>query len=492
VSLRIRLLLAVGAVALVALLVADVVTYSSLQSFLLNRVDQQLLMTLGHNGPGGPLPFAPDGTTGGEGQPVGNGQLNGLAAAPGTFVEIRDSSGNVTLKVPATENGGTEYSPTLPTHVASPSGEPGGSGVLYFNTGSTTSGGPEFRVQVSTSSDGHQIILALPLDNVDATLHRLLVVEGAVTLAALVAATGLGWWLVRVGLRPLEDMEDTAEAIAGGELGRRVPGEDTRTEVGRLARALNVMLGRIQQAFAERDATESELRASEDRLRRFVADASHELRTPLAAVSAYAELFSRGASSRPEDLERVMLGIRGETARMGSLVEDLLLLARLDEGRELQRAPVELVEVAAEARDAALAVGPDWPVALEAAEPVDLLGDRLRLRQVLDNLLANVRAHTPPGTATVIRVAREGDQAVLTVTDDGPGLSEEQAALAFERFYRADPSRSRDSGGSGLGLSIVAAIVASAAGTATAGRGPLGGAAFTIRLPLTPGVASGA
>ena len=490
-SLRTRLLLAVGTVALVALLVADVVTYSSLQSFLLNRVDQQLLQTFPH-GPGGQSPFVPGGGAAGGGQPGGGNEPSGLAVAPNTFVEVRDTNGTVTLKVPATENGGAEYSPSLPSHLPTPSGEPGAPAVVYFDAPATTADGPRFRVQVSNSADGDQIILALPLDNVDATLHRLLLVEGAVTLAALVAAMGLGWWLVRVGLRPLEDMEDTADAIAGGELGRRVPGEDTRTEVGRLARALNVMLARIQQAFAERDATESELRASEDRLRRFVADASHELRTPLAAVSAYAELFSRGASSRPEDLERVMLGIRGETARMGSLVEDLLLLARLDEGRELQRAPVELVEVAAEARDAALAVGPDWPVVLEATEPVDLLGDRLRLRQVLDNLLANVRAHTPPGTATVIRVGRQGDQAVLAVTDDGPGLTDEQAALAFERFYRADPSRSRDSGGSGLGLSIVAAIVASAGGTATAGRGPLGGASFTVRLPLAPGVVSGA
>jgi two-component system OmpR family sensor kinase len=491
VSLRTRLLLAVGAVALVALLVADIVTYSSLQSFLLGRVDQQLLMTLGHNGPGGPLPFTPGGDADQEGQP-GVGQAGGLAAAPGTFVEIRDADGTVTLKVPATENGGTQYSPALPAHVTSPSGESGAPQVLYFYAPSTTTGGPEFRVQVSTSVDGDQIILALPLDNVDATLHRLLLVEGAVTLAALAAAMGLGWWLVKVGLRPLDDVEETADAIAGGALGRRVPGEDNRTEVGRLARALNVMLARIQQAFAERDATEAELRASEDRLRRFVADASHELRTPAAAISAYAELFSRGASSRPEDLERVMQGIRGESARMGSLVQDLLLLARLDEGRELERTPVELVELATEARDAAVAVGPDWPVRLEASAPVDLVGDRLRLRQVLDNLLANVRAHTPPGTTTVVRVARQGGEAVVEVTDDGPGLTDEQAALAFERFYRADPSRSRTSGGSGLGLSIVAAIVASAGGTATAGRGPGGGASFTVRLPLTPGVAVGA
>ncbi len=488
-SLRTRLLLAAGTVALVALLVADVVTYSSLHSFLLNRVDQQLLVSLPH-GPGGPVPFE-SGATEPDGQSNGAGRSNNLAGLPGTFVEVRDSTGTITLRVPATENGGTEYSPALPAHLPTPPSGTGDSQVVTFTTESTVASGPEFRVQVSRSSGGELVILALPLDNVDATLQRLLLVEVAVTLAALAAAMGLGWWLVRVGLRPLEDVEETADAIAAGELDRRVPGEDARTEVGRLSRAFNVMLARIQQAFAERDATESELRASEDRLRRFVADASHELRTPLAAVSAYAELFSRGASSRPEDLERVMVGIRTEASRMGSLVEDLLLLARLDEGRELQREPVELVELATEARDAAVAVGPAWPVSLQAVEPVDLVGDRLRLRQVLDNLLANVRAHTPPGTASVIRVAREHDQAVLEVSDDGPGLADGQTAMAFERFYRADPSRSRDSGGSGLGLSIVAAIVASAGGTATAGRGPAGGAVFTVRLPLTPGVSAG-
>ena len=486
-SLRTRLLLAVGAVAFVALIVADLATYSSLQSFLLNRVDQTLQQTLGQ---GGRLPFVP-GNASTSGVPP-TGQPNGpLANAPGTFVEVRSSSGAIITRIAATENGGSSYSPALPSDLPQPSTTGGASSAAYLTTGSTTTGGPRFRVQVSRTADGDEIILGLPLDTVDATLHRLLLIELAVTLAALVAAMILGWWVVRVGLRPLDDVEATADAIAGGDLDRRVPGEDDHTEVGRLAGSLNVMLSRIQQAFAERDATESELRASEDRLRRFVADASHELRTPLAAVSAYAELFSRGANDRPEDLDRVMTGIRGESARMAGLVEDLFLLARLDEGRAFERFPVELVELAAEARDAALAVGPEWPVSLRAGSPLEVEGDRHRLRQVVDNLLANVRAHTPRGTSTVIRVDRVGDTAVLEVADDGPGLTEEQAALAFERFYRADPSRSRESGGSGLGLSIVAAIVASAGGTATAISRP-GGATFTVRLPLVLAASEGA
>ena len=265
-------------------------------------------------------------------------------------------------------------------------------------------------------------MVGLPLGSTVSTLDRLVGVELAVTGAALVAALLMGWWLVRVSFRPLRAVESTAEAIARGELAERVPGEEARTEVGRLARALNVMLGRIERAFAQRDATEQELRASEGRMRQFVADASHELRTPLTAVSAYAELFEQGAATHADDLERVMHGIRSETARMGSLVEDLLLLARLDEGRPLEREEVELVGVAAEAVQTASTVGPAWPVRLVARQPVEIVGDRMRIRQVLDNLLANVRTHCPEGTTCVVTVDQEGADAVISVEDDGPGL----------------------------------------------------------------------
>ncbi len=491
-SLRTRLLLAVGVVAFVALVVADVVTYSSLHNFLSGRIDQTLEQTLqstsppvgdGDHGPadqGGGATPSPDDGTGGTELPA-----NLPSEAPGTFVEIRSADGTVLHTVTAHEAGDKQYSPALPTHITVPAGSDGHPGTVLFTTSSTVAGGPQFRVLAASTSNGMQVIFGLPLDSVDATLQRLLLVELVVTLAALAAAIALGWWLVRVGLRPLVDVEVTAEAIAEGELDRRIPGEEHRTEVGRLARVLNLMLARIERAFAERDATEAELRASEERLRRFVADASHELRTPLAAVSAYAELFTRGANNRPEDLERVMAGIRGESARMARLVEDLLLLARLDEGQVLDVGPVELVGLAAEARDAAQTVGPEWPVRLVALEPVEVAGDRHRLRQVLDNLLTNVRAHTPSGTATTISVGDESGAAVIEVADDGPGLDPEQAAKAFERFYRVDPSRSRDRGGAGLGLSIVAAIVASHGGTVSAGRSSSGGAVFTVRLPRT-------
>jgi len=332
--------------------------------------------------------------------------------------------------------------------------------------------------------DGSQLIVALPLEDLQATLDRLVAVEVAVALAALSVAAALGWWLVRLGLAPLAEIESTAEAIAAGQLDRRVPGDDSPTEVGRLAAVLNRMLGRIEAAFAARDATEAELRRSEDRMRRFVADASHELRTPLAAVSAYAELFERGASARPDDLARSMAGIRTEATRMGELVEDLLLLARLDEGRPLRQEPVELVALAAEAVAAARAVGPEWRIELQAAEPVEVSGDASRLRQVLDNLLANVRAHTPPGTSVTVSVRRQGPSVVLDVADRGPGMTHDQAARVFERFYRGDPSRSRQHGGAGLGLSIVAAIVGAHGGKVTAQAEPRDGTTFSVRLPV--------
>src|SRR4051794_39226037 len=461
-SLRGRLLLAVGAVALIALLTADVATYAALKNFLYDRVDQSLAATqqpLDHNV--GPRPHPGDNT-------IDIGRF-----APGTYVQVRDSDGSVLYTAPGRYVGGQEYTPEVPQQI-----DLDGKSSQYFTVDASEGGGPNFRVRASTLANGAQLVVAVPLDDTVATLNRLLAVEVAVTVAALVAAAAFGWWLVRVGLHPLAEVEATAEAIAEGDLSRRVPGEDNKTEVGRLAHTFNTMVERIQQAFTARDATEA-------RLRRFVADASHELRTPVAAVSAYAELFERGANVRPDDLSRVMTGIRAETARMGDLVEDLLLLARLDEGRPLEQQPVELVTIAAQAVDASRAVGVDWPMVLAAAEPVEVIGDSTRLRQVFDNLLGNVRAHTPAGTETTVTIAATSDRAVITVSDNGPGLDAEQASRVFERFYRVDSSRSREHGGAGLGLAIVAAIVTAHGGTVDVGstfEHP--GTVFTVRLPI--------
>ena len=468
-SLRGRLLLAVGAVALVALLTADVATYSSLKNFLYDRVDQSLdsaqqpLLQRVGDGHGG-VPH------------TGGPPIEATRFAPGTFVEVRDASGDVSFSAPARFRGGDEYTPAVPDTV-----DLGDAASKYFTVDAKESGGPEFRVRATKLADGGQLLVAVPLDDTKATLNRLLGVEVAVTVAALLAAAALGWWLVRVGLHPLAEVEATAEAIAEGDLSRRVPGDETKTEVGRLAHTFNTMVERIQQAFSARDATEA-------RLRRFVADASHELRTPVAAVSAYAELFERGANVRPDDLNRVMTGIRAETARMGDLVEDLLLLARLDEGRPLEQDRVELVTIAAQSVDASRTVGPEWEMRLDAAHPVEVMGDATRLRQVVDNLLGNVRSHTPPGTSTVVRVFEDGNEAVLQVADNGPGLAPDQAARVFERFYRVDASRSRHHGGAGLGLSIVAAIVGAHGGRVDVSSSMTQpGAIFTVRLPLGGG-----
>ena len=236
------------------------------------------------------------------------------------------------------------------------------------------------------------------------------------------------------------------------------------------------MLGRIETSFRAQEA-------SERKLRRFVADASHELRTPLAAVRAYAELFDRGAATRPTDLERSMKGISRESERMSVLVDDLLLLARLDDGRPFERVPVELDEVVGEAVETAHAVDPERPIDLQV-DPAVVIGDRVRLRQIIDNLLANVRAHTPRDSPVSVTVTRVNGTAEIAVSDAGPGLDEEHLAHVFERFYRADASRARASGGVGLGLAIVAAVAEAHGGTVSASSEPGQGATFRIALPL--------
>jgi two-component system OmpR family sensor kinase len=329
------------------------------------------------------------------------------------------------------------------------------------------SGSGHYRVRASEEVQypGYLFLIAQPLNSVDSTLHRLLLIEILVTAVVLAALAGLALWIIQISLRPLRRIEQTAAAITAGDLSRRVEYADPQTEVGRVGSALNTMLDRIED--------------SDRRLRRFVADASHELRTPLAAVRAYAELFDRGAAARPADLERSMSGITRESERMSLLVDDLLLLARLDEGRPLEQKPVDLAAVVGEAVDAARVVEPGRPIEL-SVEPTTVTGDEARLREVLDNLLANVRAHTPAGTAVSVELRNVDGRTELTVADHGPGLTDEQAGRVFERFYRADSSRARASGGAGLGLSIVAAVAEAHGGTAEVRPTPGGGATFVI------------
>jgi two-component system, OmpR family, sensor kinase len=508
VSLRTRLLIAVGVIAVVALVLADVATYSLLQSFLYQRADQQLeALHGGIEGEAstgrtlycfGPDQVRPAQAPGGPGGPtlgqVGAGVPNAVKT---TAIEVRTPSGTV-LKgqiCPAYQDD-TPYLPALPATINGLSLNLPGEKVIYFTAASNKAGGPSFRVRASSLNDGNVLILAQPLADLFSTLHELLFIELAVTGGAILVALVGGLWLVRIGLRPLRDMETTADSIAAGNLTERVSGENESTEVGRLARTLNVMLTRLEAAFSARlaserrlQASERRLQASERRLRQFVADASHELRTPISAISAYAELFERGASDRKEDLRRLLGGIRTETTRMEHLVADLLLLAGMDEGRPMEQRSVDLVAICAEAVHTALAVGPDWPVSFEASAPVEVVGDATSLRQVMDNLLGNVRAHTPPGTAARVNVELDGSHVVVTVADDGPGMDPEEIEHVFERFYRSEPSRSRAHGGAGLGLSIVTAIMTAHHGTVGVVGWPGSGTTFTVRLPRWPPVA---
>ena len=457
-SLRLRLLVAVGLIAVVALVVADLATYSALRSSLYQQVDQELVQHqpqaeqtvrfwLSTGTVNCPSPY---GSPGGSGGPDGGGEIPANAFGITYIALVGQSSQIVDGGECPAYIGDHSYRPQLPNPISGFSAQPDGTQVAYFTTASIAPGGPAFRVRAEkvavVDNQNHTVdvlVQAQPLVDQTSTLHTLFLTELAVTALALVLALVGGWWLVRLGLRPLADVERTADSIAAGDLDQRVPGADKPTEVGRLARALNVMLERIQAAFDARLRSEARLKDNEQHLRQFVADASHELRTPIAAVSAYAELFERSAGERPEDLPRIAAGIRTETARMDRLVNDLLTLARLDEGVPMEQAPVELVGLVSEAVRTAGAVGPQWPVTFWASHPVEVNGDEDRLRQVVDNLLSNVRAHTPAGTTTTVRVSEVGEEAEIEVRDTGPGMPSDEAGRVFERFYRADQARSR-------------------------------------------------
>jgi two-component system OmpR family sensor kinase len=479
-SLRARLILGVIALAAIGLAVADIATYTSLRTFLISRTDDSL--DAAHVSAEGALLHGHDpgrddhGPSGGDGRPPDLGRLT--AAVPGLFVQVRRADGSVVTGGAAPQFSGTkeEPPPRLPADIALTQRR-GADRVSYFTVPATTGGG-RYRVRASSEpgAAGYMLIVASSLSGVDSTLHRLVGIELLVTLAVLAGLTLLGLWVIRVGLRPLSEIGATAATIAAGDLSHRVARADERTEVGRLGLSLNAMLSQIETAFRAREA-------SERKLRRFVADASHELRTPLAAVRAYSELFSRGAAQRPADLERSMTGITRESERMSLLVEDLLLLARLDEGRPLERSPVELREVVSDAVETAKTLEPDRTIHCRLDEAT-VLGDRDRLRQVVDNLLANVRAHADPEASVDVTLERANGVVRLSVADHGPGMSAEQAEHVFERFYRADPSRARTAGGAGLGLSIVAAVTEAHGGHASASSAGGGGATFTVELPL--------
>jgi two-component system OmpR family sensor kinase len=471
VPLRLKLLIAVIVLVFAGLAVSNVVTYTSLRSSLLKRVDEQLRAA----------EFSVAGALGGGRRFSGIPPAEASQFPLGTYGALLDSEGVLLKEIPFTFGGAAPPEPALPPILPRP-GAPETRPDL-FTTGAVDGSSTKYRVLVDEvtirtggRSEPGTLVVAIPLTEVEETLSRLRAIEGIVSGGVLLGLGFLSYWLVRRGLRPLEEIGVTAGAIAAGDLSRRVEPSDDRTEIGRLGLALNEMLAQIEAAFEER-------RASEARLRRFVADASHELRTPLTSIRGYAELFRRGADSRPRDLAKSMQRIEAEASRMGLLVDDLLLLARLDQGRPLEREEVDLGRVAADAADSARAIDPGRPLGLRVDGPAMVVGDEGRLRQVIDNLLDNTRVHTPKGAPVEVTVAREDGEVILTVADQGPGLAPEVATRVFERFYRGDPARSRGTGGVGLGLSIVSAIVEAHGGTVGITSANGAGARFEVRLP---------
>ena len=323
--------------------------------------------------------------------------------------------------------------------------------------------------------------VGVPLDSVNHTVTRLLVLAALIGTAVLALSVVLARFAVRRAFRPLSRIEDTAAAIAGGDLSQRVPERQADDEVTSLTRSLNTMLSRVETSFAVREA-------SEERMRQFVADASHELRTPLATVRGYAELYRQGAVRDPEAVAGAMERIEAESGRMSGLVEDLLTLARIDDAPEVEAGPVDLTVLAADAVADARVRAPERRIQLLGVvgpvAPTLTTGVEAQLRQVVTNLVANALRHTPAGTPVEVAVGTDGGEIALEVRDHGSGVPSEVATKVFERFYRADPSRGRTTGGgSGLGLAIVAAIVAQHQGRVGVAATPGGGATFVVRLP---------
>ncbi|WP_433169465.1 sensor histidine kinase [Kribbella sp. CA-247076] len=480
--LRITIVVVLLTLVVVALVASGVVATTIMRGFLIDRVDQQLRETAVQIDriPADRRPLPP-----GPRRPL-----------PSQFVvQFNDSDGSSDEGPFGARLAETEPLPKLPTLTLNQVRALDGKA---FDV-DAVSGGATWRVLAVPLDNGKgSMMVAQSLKDVDRTIQGLVGIQAAAGVILLVLLAGLGTVVVRRSLRGLEDVEHTAVAIAGGDLSRRVPQRDPRTEVGRLSVALNQMLGQIETAFAQRTASEyaarrsedaarrseDAARQSEDRMRRFVADASHELRTPLTSIRGFAELArQRGGATDPDTMRR----IEDEAKRMGLLVDDLLLLARLDQQRPLKLEPVDLLPIAADALHNAQAVQPDRDISLKilpVSEAPVVAGDEARLRQVLGNLVSNALHHTPVEAPITVSVGTRGGEAILEVSDTGPGLDREQKARVFERFYRADSARTRATGGSGLGLSIVAALVAAHRGrvvvTDTAGHG----ATFTVHLPL--------
>ena len=469
-SLRNRLILASVVLASFAIIASDFAANAALRTYLISQVDDQLInisnTSLNRLDRAGIAPLEADDKN----SPFKILEpLRGVPTA--TSITLLDVDGNLIGQVGG-ELGGKNFAVTgMKIDEVS----------QYKNRPFTIDGKdgqPDIRALAQMLPTGMgSVIVADSLEKVDKTLSQLRFLFLILGLIALIAIAMAARWIIALGLKPLEAVEDTAEAIAAGDLSARLPAAKPDTEVGRLTTSLNTMLSRIEESFTARVE-------SENKLRRFVADASHELRTPLTAIRGFAELHRQGAVVGEDKTKELINRIEKESVRMSSLVEDLLLLARLDQSRELAKEPVDLNTIITEAVASARAAGPNHPIEikLEASE-IFVLGDSQRIHQVIANLLANARAHTPNGTEISITAMQGVSETTIAVSDKGPGLSKADQDRIFERFYRADPSRVRNSGeGSGLGLSIVDAVMKAHGGYVSV-KSELGkGATFTLHF----------
>ena len=464
-SLRARLLLTLIPLFVIGLAVADIGTYTALRSSLVSGVDTQISTNRGA------IERLLEGTNFGPGPGPGDGRGGGPDEFPQyTYGALYNPDGSLISSRTFVFNGDASGThPVLPGHYTT--------GQYTDVAGVGVIGSYRLYAGPAVDGTGNLLVLAIPLDSVNATLDSLLVLElgisGGIVLLVLVA----GWILVRRGLRPLERMASTAATIVASDLDRRVEPSNERTEVGRLGLALNTMLAQLQDAFDERQR-------NEERLRHFISDASHELRTPLTSMQGYAELLQRAPQMARHDMDLALRRMEEETKRMGALVDDLLLLARLDQGRSLERGPVDLDALIRDAVADARVADPARVISVRVAAPLVVDGDPMRLHQVLANLLRNALVHTPAGTPVEVALHQKSGTALIDVIDHGRGIPESKRDAIFQRFHRADPARSGDQGGSGLGLSIVAAVVSAHEGSIAVHATPGGGATFTVAVPL--------
>lgn len=453
VSLVAAMLLLVGC----GLLASGIAVTSILRHSLLSRVDEQLV----------------DASTGWAQEPLRGVPDQGPnpARPPSNFyVQGIDAGGDVWMAI-----NDRKAQPDLP--------DSNDVGPVPMTIRSVGNSNVQWRAVTVRSPRGELITVAVDLSDLAATVRALALLQAGIGSAVLLVLGVAGYWVVHRSLRPLVEVEKTAAAIAAGHLESRVPQGDLGTEVGQLSLALNGMLAQIQQAVAASEQSAEKARESEDRMRRFITDASHELRTPLTTIRGFAELYRQGAAS---DVEMLMSRIESESRRMGGLVDDLLLLAQLDAQRPLDRRRVDLLGLVSDAVHDAQSIATDRPIVMEVFDgpgTPEVLGDESRLRQVLTNLVANALQHTPSPTRVRVRVGTEGDDAVVEVADEGPGMREEDARRVFERFYRADSSRTRASGGAGLGLSIVDSLVRAHGGRVTVRTEQGDGCRFRVALP---------